>query len=324
MFAGRGALETTAQNLGDTITVLIEKDPVARTMLRRNSPGTLIIADLDDGDWRHWKRSKTAALGILAGPPRGPYAPSGKGKFLSDPPAQYLPGIGAVACALQPETINIEALYGIAGGDGTRTLANIDEVLNATDYIKIVPSNTTDVERTHPDHHARIGRGSQSRSFALRAQGPPTLRARATGAAGRRRGRGESEIASRFERGHAAGLFCRRHDRASTIATPHRRHRHPKSDHRRTRGRRRNMKRDLRRVSGDGRAPRRTLASPGTGRHEDRHLAGSYGAIQTRHRYGRRDEATCSKAQSVRTTHDDLVTDMVGATSRTKHARGNP
>ena len=44
--------------------MLVEKDLVARTMLHRKFPGPLIVADFDDGDWRHWKRNKTAVLGI--------------------------------------------------------------------------------------------------------------------------------------------------------------------------------------------------------------------------------------------------------------------
>ena len=78
MFAGRGALETVAQNLGGTIPILAEKDPVARAMLRRKFPAALIAADFDDTDWRDWKRNSAGALGVLAGPPCGPYAPPGK------------------------------------------------------------------------------------------------------------------------------------------------------------------------------------------------------------------------------------------------------
>ena len=41
-FAGRGALEIAAQNLGGTAALLIEKDPVARAMLSRKSPNAMI------------------------------------------------------------------------------------------------------------------------------------------------------------------------------------------------------------------------------------------------------------------------------------------
>ena len=88
LLAGRGALETAAQNLGSTISLPAEKDPVnpvARAMLHRKFPVALIVTDFGDADWHDWIRNSTAALGVLAGPPCGPYAPSGKGYFLSDP-----------------------------------------------------------------------------------------------------------------------------------------------------------------------------------------------------------------------------------------------
>ena len=66
VFAGRGALETAAQNLGGDIALLIQKDAVARAMLSRVFPNALIAADFDDGDWRDWRRSSTVALGVLA------------------------------------------------------------------------------------------------------------------------------------------------------------------------------------------------------------------------------------------------------------------
>ena len=152
MFEVCGALETAAQNLGGT-TAFIEKDPVARAMLSRNFPGALIVAGFDGEDWHDWKRSKTAVLGVLVGPPCDPYAPSRKRKFISDPRAEYLIGIGAAACALQPETIDIEALYAIADADGAHALIKIDEVMNATNYSRIVPSNMTDVERVRAATH---------------------------------------------------------------------------------------------------------------------------------------------------------------------------
>ena len=82
LFAGRGALETAAQNLGDTISMLTEKDPATRAMLHRKFTGALIITDFDDTVWRDWKRNSTVALGVLVGPPCGPLAPSEKGQFL--------------------------------------------------------------------------------------------------------------------------------------------------------------------------------------------------------------------------------------------------
>ena len=153
VFAGRGALETAAQNFGGTIMLRTEKDPVTRAILSRTFPSARAVADFDDDDWRDWRRNKTMALGMLTRPPCGPYAPSGKGKFLSDPRAQYLLGIGTVACALQPETIDIEALYEIAGADGARELTKIDEVMNAANYRRIVPSNMTGMERVRASTH---------------------------------------------------------------------------------------------------------------------------------------------------------------------------
>ena len=41
LFAGRGALEIPAQNLGGTISMLAEKYPVARAVLRHKFPATL-------------------------------------------------------------------------------------------------------------------------------------------------------------------------------------------------------------------------------------------------------------------------------------------
>ena len=131
--AGRGTLETAVRNLGGATAMLAEQDPVARVMLRMKFPGALIIGGFDDGDWRHWQRNTTAALGILPEPPCGPSAPSGKGRFLYGSRAQYLLGIGNVACALRPETVDIEALYGIADDKGARALAKIDGVLDAAD-----------------------------------------------------------------------------------------------------------------------------------------------------------------------------------------------
>ena len=154
VFAGRGALETAAPNLGGTSALLAEKDPVATAMPSQKFPSALIVADfVDDDYWCDWKRSKTMALGVVAGSSCGPCAPSGKGKFRSDPRAQYLLGIGNVACVLQPETLGIEALYAIAGADGARALINIDEVMNAANYHMIVPSNTAGVERIRAATH---------------------------------------------------------------------------------------------------------------------------------------------------------------------------
>ena len=153
MYAERGALETATQNLGGTIAMLVEKDLITRVILRRKFQDALIVKDFDDGDWRHWKRNTATALGILAGPPCDTYVPSGEARFISDPRAQYVLGIGIVACALRPETIDIETLYGIAGGGGVCALAKIDEMLDAADYIRIVPSNTTDGERTRAATH---------------------------------------------------------------------------------------------------------------------------------------------------------------------------
>ena len=58
-----------------------------------------------------------------------------------------------VACALQPERVDIKTLYGTAGGDGARALAKIDEVLNTADCIRIVYSNTIDVVRIRAATH---------------------------------------------------------------------------------------------------------------------------------------------------------------------------
>ena len=130
--AGRGTLEVAAQNLGGDVAMLAEKGPVARVLLRLKFPNALIDEDFDDEDWRNWRRNSTAALGLFAGPPCGPYAPSGKGRFLSGPRARYLPGIGAATCAYQPETIDVEthyvreALYATADDDGAHALAEIN------------------------------------------------------------------------------------------------------------------------------------------------------------------------------------------------------
>ena len=153
MFAGRGALEAATQNLGGTIALLAEKDPVARAMLSRKFLGPLIAADFDNEDWRNWRRSKTVALGVIPGPPRGPHAPSGKGAFLSDPRARYLLGIGTAACALQPEAADVETLYAIADADGACALTKIDEVMNAANYRRIVPSNMIGVEPVRAATH---------------------------------------------------------------------------------------------------------------------------------------------------------------------------
>ena len=85
----------------------------------------------------------------LEGPPCGPYAQPGKGQFLSGQRAGHLLGIDAVACAFEPETIDIGSLYGIAGDGGARALTNTDEVMtvmNAADYHRLVPSGVAGVE----------------------------------------------------------------------------------------------------------------------------------------------------------------------------------
>ena len=76
----------------------------------------------------------------------GPYAPPGKGCFPSDPRTRHLPGVGAATCACQPETIDVETPYATAGDDGAHTLAKIDEVINTTNYLRVVPSSVIGVE----------------------------------------------------------------------------------------------------------------------------------------------------------------------------------
>ena len=147
VFAGRDALENAATNLGGGAALLTEKDPVVRAMLSRKFPNAPIVADFDDEDWHHWGRSPTAALGGMAGPPCGPYAPTCQGRLLGNPRARYLLGVGTVACALQPGTIDIEALYGTVDDDGERALIKIDEVMDAADYRRLVPSDAIGVER---------------------------------------------------------------------------------------------------------------------------------------------------------------------------------
>ena len=116
-------------------------------LLRLRFPNALIADDFGVENWRNWRRGSTAALGLLAGSPCGPYAPSGKGCFLSDPRARCLFGIGAVACAHQPETVDVELLYATTHDDGARALAKIDDVMNTANYRRIIPSSVVGVER---------------------------------------------------------------------------------------------------------------------------------------------------------------------------------
>ena len=55
-------------------------------------------------------------------------------------------GIGAVVCAHQLETIDVEALYATADGDCLRALVKVDEVINTANYSMIVPSSVAGVE----------------------------------------------------------------------------------------------------------------------------------------------------------------------------------
>ena len=133
-------------------------------MLSRKCPGTRIVADFDDEDWRDWRHIKTAALGMLAGPPCGSYVPSGKGKFLSDPRAQYLFGIGTVACAQQPKTVDVETLYAIAGADGARARAHHDR--RGDERCQLPQDRCLEHDR----------RGARSRSHAAATHGPTVFR----------------------------------------------------------------------------------------------------------------------------------------------------
>ena len=56
--------------------MLVEKDPVVRMLLRRRFPNAVIIDDLDSENWRGWIRRPGATLGVMTGPPCGPYAPT--------------------------------------------------------------------------------------------------------------------------------------------------------------------------------------------------------------------------------------------------------
>ena len=47
--------------------------------------------------------------------------------------------IGTLTCALQPETVGVEALYAFADGDGARALIKIGEVMGAANYHRYSP-----------------------------------------------------------------------------------------------------------------------------------------------------------------------------------------
>ena len=98
------------------------------------------------------------------------------GKFPSDPRAQYLLGIGNVACALQPEMIDIETLHTIADADGARALIKVDEVINAVKYNRIVPSNSTGAGRIRAAIHGPVlFRNRALLHYERKDLGPPEL-----------------------------------------------------------------------------------------------------------------------------------------------------
>ena len=71
--------------------MLIEKDPVARENLRRRFPDTTIYDDIDDDpEWSKFERKPGAALGLLAGPPCQPFAPTGIWNMEDYPRVRFL------------------------------------------------------------------------------------------------------------------------------------------------------------------------------------------------------------------------------------------
>ena len=81
---------------------------------------------------------------------------SAKGNFLGDPRAWYLLGIETTAYTLQPETVDVKMLYATAGEGGACALIKTDQVINAANYSRIVPSNVIGVERVRT---ASLGSG---------------------------------------------------------------------------------------------------------------------------------------------------------------------
>ena len=79
-------MSSAVETLGGENAVLTEKESVACEKLPRCFPDAKIFDDTDDDpEWGKFERKPGAAIGLTAGPPCQPFAPTGKGK-LDDAP----------------------------------------------------------------------------------------------------------------------------------------------------------------------------------------------------------------------------------------------
>ena len=105
-------MSSAAKAHGGEIAMLIEKEPIARENLHRRFPDTTIYDDIDDdSEWSKFERKPGAALGLLAGPPCQPFAPTRKGQIEDDPRVRFLlESVGGAVKELRPETANIKTV----------------------------------------------------------------------------------------------------------------------------------------------------------------------------------------------------------------------
>ena len=153
IYAGIGALSRAAEAHGGEVAMLIENEPVAQENLRHRFPDAEIYDDIDDPSWQQFARKPGAALGMFAGAPCQPFAPTGKQLMDDDPRARFLlEGVGKAVAKLRPETVDIETVCNVADAKDGAILRKLDDSIIQHGYSRIVPEGGASPEQVSTSH----------------------------------------------------------------------------------------------------------------------------------------------------------------------------
>ena len=172
LFVAVGSMPSAVEAHGGEIAMLIEKEPIVRENLRRSFPDANISNDIDDdSEWSEIERKPEVALGLLAGPPCQPFAPTGEGEMDVDPRARFLlGGVGDAVKKLRPETVDIYTDSSATEANDGATLQKPDDSIIQHWYSRIAPDGSASPERISISRLGSAAGPGGTTCLALRAK----------------------------------------------------------------------------------------------------------------------------------------------------------